>query len=282
MNDPKTQDPTRSVTAEISVNASPEAVWKALTDAEELTRWFPLEARVTPGEGGQIWMAWGEMWRGDSRIEIWEPNRHLRTSSPIGVPKDAEEGGASTEPVRLAIDFFIEGRGGETRLRVVHSGFGRGESWDTEYDGVRRGWAFELRSLRHYLERHSGEDRQVAWALSAVGEASAEEAWDRLMSDRALLAEGDVKDAREGGGYAIRTVMRDRLQGTVLVNNPGQDFAGTVGNLNDGIFRVGLEPTPEGPHAILWLATYGVGPERVAELQGNLETILERSFPGVG
>lgn len=282
MNDQKTRDQTRSVTAEITVKASPEAVWKALTDADELTRWFPIEARVTPGEGGQIWMAWGEMWKGDSRIEIWEPNRHLRTSSPIGVPKDAEEGEAGAGPVRLAIDFFIEGEGGKTRLRVVHSGFGRGDSWDAEYDGVRRGWAYELRSLRHYLERHHGEDRRVAWALSPVGDASAEEAWERMMSEKALLAEGDLSDAREGGRYAIRTVMRDRLQGTVLVHTPAMDFAGTVDNLNDGVFRVGLEPTPEGPYAILWLATYGLAPERVAELQANLEAILERSFPSAG
>lgn len=33
-------------------------VWRALTEAEELTRWFPLQARVTPGEGGEIWMSW--------------------------------------------------------------------------------------------------------------------------------------------------------------------------------------------------------------------------------
>ena len=32
---------TRSIEIEVPINASPEAVWKALTDPRELTRWFP-------------------------------------------------------------------------------------------------------------------------------------------------------------------------------------------------------------------------------------------------
>ena len=38
----------------IDIEATPEHVWKALTDAAELTRWFPLQARVTPGTGGSM------------------------------------------------------------------------------------------------------------------------------------------------------------------------------------------------------------------------------------
>jgi len=34
--------------------SSAESVWKALTNAEELKRWFPLEARAEPGKGGKI------------------------------------------------------------------------------------------------------------------------------------------------------------------------------------------------------------------------------------
>ena len=49
---------TRAVSREIAISASVDAVWKALTDANELTRWFPPEARVAPGAGGSIWRAW--------------------------------------------------------------------------------------------------------------------------------------------------------------------------------------------------------------------------------
>ena len=44
----------------IDIDASADAVWSALTEARELTRWFPLEARVIPGEGGSMYWGWGE------------------------------------------------------------------------------------------------------------------------------------------------------------------------------------------------------------------------------
>jgi uncharacterized protein YndB with AHSA1/START domain len=55
-------------------------VWQALTDACELERWFPLEARVTPGEGGSIYMSWKNEYTGESSILVWEPLHHLRIS----------------------------------------------------------------------------------------------------------------------------------------------------------------------------------------------------------
>ena len=43
-----TTDPgTRVITKEIVIDAPIEAVWKALTDAEELCNWFPLQADLS-------------------------------------------------------------------------------------------------------------------------------------------------------------------------------------------------------------------------------------------
>jgi hypothetical protein len=47
----------RRIENEIEVAAPAEEVWKALTDAGELARWFPLEAHVTLGLGGKIMAA---------------------------------------------------------------------------------------------------------------------------------------------------------------------------------------------------------------------------------
>ena len=49
---------TRDVTREISIAAPVDAVWKALTDAEELVRWFPPVATVQPGPGGRLRREW--------------------------------------------------------------------------------------------------------------------------------------------------------------------------------------------------------------------------------
>ena len=89
----------------------------------------------------------------DSQIEVWEPGRHLRTTYPL---PGAEGRG---EAIELAVDYYLEARGGGTYLRLVHSGFGPQSEWDEEYDGVRRGWQYELRSLRHYLERDRAPGR---------------------------------------------------------------------------------------------------------------------------
>ena len=43
--------PTRSQVHEIAIDASEEAVWKAIADGEELTRWFVESAKVEPGVG---------------------------------------------------------------------------------------------------------------------------------------------------------------------------------------------------------------------------------------
>ena len=45
---------TRTQQHEIVIDAPIEAVWKAISDAEELTRWFVEEASVEPAVGGTI------------------------------------------------------------------------------------------------------------------------------------------------------------------------------------------------------------------------------------
>jgi len=60
VNDPT--QPTRAFQMSLEIDASPEDVWRALTEAGELVRWFPVEARVTPGAGGTMAWSWGEGW----------------------------------------------------------------------------------------------------------------------------------------------------------------------------------------------------------------------------
>src|SRR5688572_30253431 len=86
------QTKTRNIVQEIEIDAPVEAVWKALTDAQELTGWLCEEARVTPNEGGSFWVSWGEGQAGESRIESWEPGRRLLLRN---LPPDSKEGAGS-------------------------------------------------------------------------------------------------------------------------------------------------------------------------------------------
>jgi uncharacterized protein YndB with AHSA1/START domain len=45
---PQKKPQGRTVETEMAIDAPLEAVWKALTEAGELTRWFPVEARSSP------------------------------------------------------------------------------------------------------------------------------------------------------------------------------------------------------------------------------------------
>ncbi len=194
--DPDSVDPgaPRSLEERIVIDAPAEAVWRALTDAEELMRWFPLEATVEPGAGGSMWLSWGGQNGATARIEVWEPNRHLRTVEPR---RDS-----AGRLVELVVDYFIEGEGGRTTLRVVHAGFGAGAEWDEEYDGTSRGWRYELRGLRHYLSRHRGMPRRVAW-VAAPTSLSPDVCYARIMGPTGLAREGGVAGLGEGDAYRI-------------------------------------------------------------------------------
>lgn len=262
----------RLVEARIDIEAPVEAVWKALTDAQELTRWFPLDARVAPGEGGAIWISWGPPFDGESRIEIWEPNRRL---------KMVESGGPAEphkEAVPLSVDYVLEGRGGTTTLRLVQSGFGEEAEWDEQYDGTRRGWQFELRSLAHYLERHRGQPRRVGWSRRAVA-IPREPAWERLTGPGGLVPEGSLAGLRDGDRYSLRSPEGEVLAGSVVVCDPPHQFAGVVEGFNGALLRIGVEKCGPQLEAWVWLGTHGVPAAAVDRIGGLFDAMLRRLFP---
>ncbi len=241
---------TRSAQGEVTIDALPERVWQALTDARELERWFPLDARVEPGVGGSIWMSWRNEFAGDMKILVWEPPCHLRTEWSFG------EGG---QPAQIT-DYMIEAQAGRTVVRVVTSGFPLDASWDGWVEGTNRGWAFELRSLKHYLERHSGEQRQVIYLRRRVPLAPVE-AWERLRSSGlgGWLNAGEPFDDRRASQYAA------------IVQEPP-----------DAMFRLSVEPASAGieqPEIVLFLSSWGEQQGRLAGLEREWTEQLERVFP---
>lgn len=217
----------RTAEGSVQVQASPERVWRALTEAAELERWFPLGARVEPGEGGTIWMSWGNEFEAPSAIVAWEPPRHLGTSW-------AFSGG----PAQVT-DYRLEGRSGGTHLRVVTSGFPADAAWDDMVEGTRLGWQFELLSLKHYLERHEGEDRAATYIRRRV-DLSREAAWDRLTGPAG--------------------VELDALCSRVLDHTPPWQFAGVAADPADGLIRLTIDPAHGDPHlrdVTVWVSAWG-------------------------
>jgi activator of Hsp90 ATPase-like protein len=117
-----------------------------LTDASEVARWFPLEARVTPGLGGKVFVSWGPA-EGEAEIVAWEPSKKFSWKDPMGL-----------------VEWTLESRGGKTIVHLLQSGFLGNADWENEwFDSTSYGWAFILLSLQVALERHRGTPRQVAW-----------------------------------------------------------------------------------------------------------------------
>jgi uncharacterized protein YndB with AHSA1/START domain len=263
----------RVIETTVEIAAPVDSVWKAITDARELERWFPLQARVTPGEGGEVFMSWGPPWEGGSRIEIWEEGRRLRTRGFL------EHGD------RSMVEYTLEARGGKTVLRLVHSGFAHGSDWDDElFGGTERGWRYELRSLRHYLERHAGVDRRALWPRAKVSGGAAE-VWRRLLGRDGFVREGSIEGLKEGARYRVTTATGDALGGTVLVNDPPWEFAGTAEGLNDGLVCLraydvaGPEPK-DGHAASVWLSTWGAPQAEVEALGARWKKLLDELAAG--
>lgn len=231
MSEARVTAPTRAVEDEITIDAPVEVVWKALAEADELVRWFPLEARVEPGQGGSIWMSWKNEFQGASEILVWEPGVHLR----------AAWGWHEDPNVVQVTDYHLESRGGRTVLRVVTSGFPQDPTWDAWYEGTVRGWRFELGSLRHYLERHRGERREVVYLRRRVGPPQ-EAAFGRLLGSQGLDVTPGPDALEAGAPYAIAGPGGQRLSGTLLGATPPIQVAGTVAELDDGLLRLSVEP----------------------------------------
>lgn len=262
----------RTIEVALEIRAPVDAVWHALAEAEEIQRWFAPEAEVESGPGGSILWKWQEiLWK--SEIEAWEPGRRLR----LVYDSSAKETGGPAGPMTLAMDFLIEPRGTGVVLRLVHSGFGHGAGWDEEYDGVRRGWAYELRSLRHYLENHLGERRRMAWARVPIPATDAE-AWSRLAGPAGLLPIASQSELTEGTRYSLAAATGDFFEGRVLLHVPGKEFGATVENLGNSLLRVALETCGSGPEAWVWLAAWRLPESEVKAFAARWQKQLAASF----
>ena len=277
----------RRIETEIDIHAPVDAVWKALTDADELSNWFPPFAEVKPGKGGHIRVVWGEKQDWTSPIGEWEPNKHLQLiwceATPPEKAEQAKKDGFFI-PLRIAVDYYLESHGSQTRLRLVHSGFSTDTVWDNQYEGTERRWAFELRGLKHYLENHRGTKRVVVHAKRTINDVPVNEAWQRLMGPAALVADGSLASRQPGDRYAITTNTGDHLEGAVQILNPPKDFCGTADNLNNAFVRVRVDEActgQPGREVNLFLSTYGLPADRTDALQKRWQTMLDDVFSTV-
>jgi len=269
---------TRSTEVVVDIGATTAEVWKALTEADQLTQWFPLQADVRGGLGGKMVWHWDGSWSWSSEIERWDPGVALTLVNRDQRPFDVE-GRVLPEnqvaPATLRMEFTLETVRGRTRLRLVHSGFGWGASWDDEFDGVSVGWQFELRSLKLYLERHRGGRRRVGRA-SISSPATQPEVWRRLVGEGGFRF--DHWPLLEGDEYRLRAATGDRYTGRVYGHLPDRDLSLITNELGLGLLRLGTHRSGGRTGVMVWIASYSADPGFVDELGSRNQRLLDELF----
>jgi uncharacterized protein YndB with AHSA1/START domain len=278
VHDPQALNAPRSAAVTLEIDAPVEAVWQALTDPVELARWFPTDAAVDPRPGGTFAISWDGQWKWEMTITDFEPLHRLRMVDRAARPFDANgQPVTGSATATLALEIVLDGRGGCTVLRLVHSGFGSGAEWEDELDGVTLGWNVELRGLRHYLARHRGRTRTIAWAHAASPRPVAE-IWRQLTSPAGLIADGWTDSLNGGDAVSLRLTTGDAIEGRVIYSVDGRQLLIDAENLGHSLVRLSLDRAAGQSMAQVWLSSWTLPAHEVQAVGGRLRHALSRAL----
>lgn len=170
---------TRSIELSVEVPGTPEEVWETIATGPGITSWFtPME--VDGRVGGEVVMDFGAFGKETATVTAWEPPSRV-----------VFEGGGERP---LAYEWLVEaGDGGTCVVRLVNSGFGLGEEWDGDFDGMSTGWALFMQNLALHLAHFRGR-RSRTFVPTAMVPGPNAAAWSTLCSALGIpegLSEGD-------------------------------------------------------------------------------------------
>ena len=132
---------TKVIERVISIEASPETVFRLLTDPNQYTRWKGELAELEPRPGGKYRVTFaGDYGSAAGSFVELVPNRRV-------VFTWGWEGNENVPPGSSTVEIDLEPEGAGTRLRLVHRGLP-----DAEIKGHAEGWDFFLPRLEDVAE----------------------------------------------------------------------------------------------------------------------------------
>jgi len=133
----------RSVDHQYFIRATPDAVFRAITDPQWLTRWLCDRAEISPKKGGRYLLAWNEgPTHSGSIIDFRVGHRIALAWTWPGVKLQG-----------TVFSLSVETKDDGTILRVEHTGFPRLERWTDLYGGAEWGWTYFALNLKSVLEK---------------------------------------------------------------------------------------------------------------------------------
>jgi uncharacterized protein YndB with AHSA1/START domain len=256
-------DNSRSIELEVEVPGTPEEVWAAVATGPGIGSWF-VPSTVEEREGGELVHQFGP---GDSmtvrgRVRVWEPPRRV-----VFDEGDAGEGGTGedgTSEGGMAFEWLVEARdAGTCVVRLVNSGFGTGEDWDHQLDGMDAGWRMFLHNLQLHRRFFPG---QVALAVQPMGMSAVtlDQAWQTLTE-----ALGIPSTPSEGDHVTVGPDAPTALAGTVERSVPRM-LTLRIREPGPGTALVAVEGTDGQAGISVWLWLYG------AEAGDRAPALLQR------
>jgi uncharacterized protein YndB with AHSA1/START domain len=145
---------TLEVTKNIVIDAPPEVVFKAITDQNELTNWFPDQAILETKVGGKMKFSfYKNSKRGNQECGRDTDKFTEGTVTEFILNKKISytwENSAEPDFSRTVVTWELEKIDNEkTNLKLLHTGFKAGEKVK-QYDG---GWSHFLNELKKYCEK---------------------------------------------------------------------------------------------------------------------------------
>ncbi|MCM2303283.1 MAG: SRPBCC domain-containing protein [Elusimicrobia bacterium] len=147
---------TRDIRLAATIRAKPELVYRSLTSARELTRWWVLGAETDARNAGRLRMIWPVRRAKDGvrcpgfgeRVGVFVDLEPARKVAWLWKPARGEKGVPA-----LASIFILPARGGKSEVTLLHSGFPSAASADAVYGRYARAWEDGLAKLKLYLEK---------------------------------------------------------------------------------------------------------------------------------
>lgn len=237
-------DNRRSIELEIVVPGRPEEVWRAVATGPGISSWY-VPHTVDEHEGGAATASFGpepEM-QVTGRVAAWEPPHRV-----------CFDGGEGVEG--LAFEWLVEARDGATCVvRLVNTGFGSGQDWDDQYDGMAEGWLLFLLNLRLHLEHFAGQTAKAILPM-AMWAGPRHQTWTTLSNALGI-------PAAPGVGERIEVSAPDApaLAGTVVDVAPWR-LALLLDQPSPGTALLAVEGS--GDHVSVSIWSYLYGPEGAA------------------